>query len=56
MIIIKNAYVQPIIGIESNAYDGKSVHVLTLLVEAKDINPKDFENFRGKLNIKIDTI
>ena len=56
MVIIKNAKVQPIIGVESNASTGKTEYVLTLLIEAKGINPKYFKSFKGKHNIKINKV
>ncbi len=48
---IKQADVQPIIGIESNAATGETVHVLNLHIQAKGIDPKDFENMTGRYDV-----
>ena len=55
-MIIKNADVQTIIGVEANAIDRSVYHILTLTISAKDISPEDFENLKGKLNLSIDIL
>jgi hypothetical protein len=53
-MIIKDATVQPIIGIEVTAINGAVSHVLTLVIQAKNINPDDFIGMRGTYDIKIE--
>jgi len=46
----------PIIGIEANSFEGKTINVLDLHIEANDISPDDFKDFRGKFNLKIEKL
>lgn len=50
-MIIKQANVNPIIGIEASAMDGTTVHVLDLHITAKGISPEDFRNMRGTYDV-----
>lgn len=51
IMIIKQATVTPIIGVEVNAMDGLPVHVLDLHIQAKGIDPKDFKYHTGKYDV-----
>lgn len=51
-MIIKNAKIQKIIGIESSS-DGESYHHVMLVIEAKRINPDDFEELPTKGNVEV---
>ena len=52
-MIIKNAKIQPIIGVEVNSFEGTSYNTLILVIEAKDIDSKDFENIPKLCDCKI---
>jgi len=51
---IKQANVQPIIGVEMNAMGEETVHVLDLHIQAKGINPSDFKNMTGRYDVIFD--
>lgn len=50
-MIIKQAVVQSIIGIEANAMTGETVYVLDLHIQTKGINPDDFRHYNGKYDV-----
>ncbi len=50
-MIIKQASVQAIIGIETNAMTGETVYVLDLHIQARGINPDDFRHYNGKYDV-----
>jgi hypothetical protein len=52
-MIIKDASVETTIGTERNTFKDKSHHVVTILIQAKNINSEDFEGFRGKMDLEI---
>lgn len=51
-MIIENASIQKIIGVESSS-DGKSYHHIILVITSSRINPDDFKDLPTKGNVEI---
>lgn len=50
---IKDANIQTLIGVETNASNGETYYVLTMMITAKKINPDDYKDMKGKKDIAI---
>lgn len=51
-MIIKNAKIQKIIGVESSS-NGESYHHIMLVITAKRINPDDFKDLPTKVDLEL---
>ena len=52
-MIIRNATIHTIIGVEADASTGETYHHITITIYAKKINPKDFEGLSSKGDVEI---
>lgn len=52
-MIIKNASIQKIIGVESNTITGETYHHITIIIKANKINPKEYEELPTKGNVEL---
>lgn len=54
-MIIKNASVMKIIGVESQS-NGESYNHITIVIEAKRINPIDYKDIKSKCDVELNIL